>query len=318
MLGVRSRSTLRVAPDVRAPERHPALRRAGQGSRERRTDPAGTPRGRLEPRRPAAAHAARHADRPRGARPVAAHPAAGRTRPPPVPRPLQLQPVETLPHAHVAIRVSGIPEARRDGVEWAGIDLGRLRVELAVQVAPRGGDRATGPRGRSAVSGSPREDRRLLRQLDGRREGAHDQLPERGPPDRELPREGRGAPPARDRAQQAAVLIGHRASVGRAPFGPVIFGRTISKTSCVRQYRGPPSRPIARSLCTSTSPSVRIASSTWSRAASPKNTMFSATRTARIKRHSKFTGDSAIRGARTTSEDARVRLASSNSLTVPA
>src|SRR6266508_6194075 len=97
VLGVRSRSTLRVAPDVRTPERHPAVRRAGEGSGERRPDPAGTPRGRLEPRRPAAPHAPRHADRPRGAGPLAAHAAAGRTRPPAVPRPVQLQPAETAP-----------------------------------------------------------------------------------------------------------------------------------------------------------------------------------------------------------------------------
>src|SRR6266571_924017 len=48
MLGLRSRSTLRVARDVRTPEGHPALRRAGEGSRERRADLAGTPRGRLD------------------------------------------------------------------------------------------------------------------------------------------------------------------------------------------------------------------------------------------------------------------------------
>src|SRR5207244_3994471 len=52
-----------------------------------------------------------------------------------------------------------------------------------------------------------------------------------------------------------------------------------------------------------------------SRSVSPRNTVLSATRTARRRRHSKFTGDSAMRGARTTSDVARVRPASSNSLT---
>src|SRR5437764_1409832 len=95
---------------------------------------------------------------------------------------------------------------------------------------------------------------------------------------------------------------GHRASVGSAALGPVILGRRSSKTSCVRQYCVPPRRPIGFALWTSTSPWVITASSTCNRTASPNKTVLSATVTARMRRHSKFTGDSATREGRTASE----------------
>src|SRR5438552_12129230 len=93
--------------------------------------------------------------------------------------------------------------------------------------------------------------------MDGRGEGTHDQLSERRPPVGEVPRE-RGSPSsARDRPQQTPLLTArmarglvafHLASVGRADLGPVTLGRTISKTSCVRQYCGPPNPPSASSF----------------------------------------------------------------------
>src|SRR5437879_9951698 len=99
--------------------------------------------------------------------------------------------------------------------------------------------------------------------MDGRGEGTHDQLSERRPPDGEVPRERGGPSPARDRPQQAPLLTArmarglvafHLASVGRADFGPVTLGRTISKTSFVRQYCGPHNSPKAYSFRASTFP----------------------------------------------------------------
>src|SRR5205823_12811297 len=53
----------------------------------------------------------------------------------------------------------------------------------------------------------PRLRRRFLWTVDGRRKGAHDQLPECGPPDGEVPRKGRSVAAPRDRTQQTSVLM---------------------------------------------------------------------------------------------------------------
>src|SRR5947207_14806578 len=93
------RSAPRPPADVRTPERHPAVRRSGEGPVDRGTHPAGIAGGRLESPRPAAAHAPWRPDRP--GRPPAPppHTSSRWARPPAVLGLVQLQLAEEGPHA---------------------------------------------------------------------------------------------------------------------------------------------------------------------------------------------------------------------------
>src|SRR2546430_2603834 len=114
--------------------------------------------------------------------------------------------LEVVSNPHDPIRVSGVPEAREAGKSGPTLHARGPRVEPALQVAPGGGDRSACPGGGRAFGGHPRRGRRLLRTMDGRGEGTHDQLSERRPPDGEVPRERGGPSSARDRPQQTPLL----------------------------------------------------------------------------------------------------------------
>src|SRR5256885_1552964 len=91
-LGIkRRRAALRHPPDVRAPKGNSPLRRPGERSGERGADPRGTLARRVEPRRPAIAHAARVVDARSGTRSPPSHASARRARPLTVSCPLQFQ-----------------------------------------------------------------------------------------------------------------------------------------------------------------------------------------------------------------------------------
>src|SRR5439155_427047 len=96
--------------------------------------------------------------------------------------------LEVVPDPHDPLRVSRVPAAWRARASGARGDLGGGGIESPIQVAAGGGDRATCARIRRSSGGDPRIRRRFLRTVDGRGKGAHNQLPECGPPDGEVPR----------------------------------------------------------------------------------------------------------------------------------
>src|SRR2546428_4594837 len=151
-----------------------------------------------------------------------------------------MAPVEVVCPPDDEIRLPGLPSARAVEVARPTPPRRRARVKPSIQVPARRGDGATRTRGGRPARRDPGRGRRLLRSMDGRGEGTHDQLSERGLADGEVPREGGGAPPARDWPEQAALL-----TIGT-------FSRSRRRSVEAEAMR--PVRPSRRLLGTAPSP----------------------------------------------------------------